>query len=51
MMRFGGGRHGVVLKWAGDKRMMGEPFARDCRATLLPTRKAYDIAAAKARTV
>ena len=51
MMRFGGGRYGPVLKWSSDKRVMGEHFARDCRATLLPTRNAYDRAAAKARSL
>ena len=51
MMRVGGGQFGPVLKWASDKRAMGSHFARDCRATLLPTRKAYDRAAAKARAL
>jgi hypothetical protein len=51
MMRFGGGRYGPVMKWASDKRVMGERFARDCGATLLPTRAAYDRAVAKARAL
>ncbi|SEF15196.1 hypothetical protein SAMN05444161_9209 [Rhizobiales bacterium GAS191] len=51
MMRFGGGRYGPVLKWSSDARTMGERFARDCRATLLPTRAAYDRAVAKARAL
>jgi hypothetical protein len=49
MMRFGGGRYGPVMKWASDTRTMGQHFARDCGATLLLTRAAYDRAAAKAR--
>jgi len=48
MMRFGGGQFGPVLKWVSAKRAMGGHFARDCRATLLPTRRAYDRAAAAA---
>ena len=49
MMRFGGGGYGPAMKWSSDKRAMGEHFARDCRAPLLPTRKAYDRASEKAR--
>jgi hypothetical protein len=51
MMRYGGERYGPVIKWASDKRIMGEHFARDCGATLQPTRAAYDRAAAKARSL
>ena len=51
MMRFGGERYGPVMKWSSDKRIMGEHFARDCGATLLPTRNAYDRAAAKDRSL
>jgi hypothetical protein len=51
MMRFGGGRYGPVLKWASDARFMGERFTSHCNATLLPTRAAYDRAAAKARSL
>jgi hypothetical protein len=46
-----GGRYGPVLKWSSDSRTMGQHFARDCRATLLPTREAYDRAAARARSL
>ena len=51
MMRFGGGRYGPVLKWSSDSSTMGQHFARACRATLLPTREAYDRAAARARSL
>ena len=51
MMRFGGGRYDPVMKWASDTRIMGGHFVRDCGATLLPTRAAYDRAAEKARSL
>ena len=51
MMRYGGGQFGPVLKWVSAKRAMGGHFARDCRATLLPTRRAYNRAAAQARSL
>jgi hypothetical protein len=51
MMHDRGGRYGPVLKWASDKRTMGEHFARNCNATLLPTRAAYDRAVRKARSL
>jgi hypothetical protein len=51
MMRFAGGRYGPVMKRSSDRRVMGEHFARDCNATLLPTRTAYDRVAAKARSL
>ena len=46
-----GGRYGPVLKWSSDSSTMGQHFARACRATLLPTREAYDRAAARARSL
>jgi len=48
MMRYGPERYRLVLKWGSDKRIMGEHFARNCNATLLPTRAAYDRAVRKA---